>query len=175
MWCMSAADEERWLREAVIPDFGEPAADDREWRSWFHDTFLRFGPISGRQLWDLAIEAQRIAAADGCQRVAVDITRTTARAVFITAVEDDYSLRIACDGQHSNHDSGGFFAISAEEAAVEVASVAQDILMEEWSEVWPSCPQHSDAGLHPEWESGLAQWSCHRHGHIVAGIGALGG
>jgi hypothetical protein len=128
-----------------------------------HEVFATEGDLGGSALWARACKAQQEAAAAACERVAADVARTTGRIVTIQPVVTDYNVRISCDGEFSNHESG-FFVIGAEEAAVKVADTVREILVEEWGALWPQCKEH-DTALEPHAVDGSAVWDCARGGH----------
>jgi len=154
--------EQQWLLEVVIPELGEVQGED--WGDWLHELFSTQGAVGGSELRSLASAAQRAVAEGACRRVMADIARTTEQLITIALEAYDYSARIACDGEFSNHDSGGFFSIGSEEAACEVATITQDILVERWWTVWPTCTEH-DSGRHVELIAGEAAWLCRRGRH----------
>jgi hypothetical protein len=128
-----------------------------------HEVFATEGDLGGSALWARACKAQQEVAATACERVATDVARTTGRIVTIQPVVTDYNVRISCDGEFSNHESG-FFVIGAEEAAVKVADTVRDILVDEWGALWPQCKEHQTA-LEPYAVDGSAVWDCARGGH----------
>ena len=162
-------EEEQWLREVVVPEFG--AVDGDDWGDWLHQVFTTQGAVRGPDLRRLASAAQREAAETASRRVAADVARTTGHTVAIGVVVRGHNMRIACDGEFSNDDSGGFFSIGEEEAACEVADTVQDILLERLWKVWPTCTRH-DAGLHPDFIDGGAVWLC-RPGRHYTPVGDL--
>jgi hypothetical protein len=162
---------DQWMREVVMPEFGEALTED--WGDWLHQVFTTQGALRGPDLRRLASAAQHQAAEAASRRVAADVAQTTGLTVSIGLVERDGTMRIACDGEFSSDDSGGFFAIGDEEAAAEVADTVQDILLERLWRVWPTCPQH-DSGLHPDFIDGGAVWLC-RSGRHYTPVGELPG
>jgi len=161
--------EQQWLLEVVTQELGEVQGED--WGDWLHELFRTQGAVGGSELLRLASAAQRAAAEGACRRVMADIANTAEQLITIAPEAYDYSIRIACDGEFSNHDSGGFFSIGSEEAACEVATITQDILVERWWRVWPTCTGH-DSGMHVELIAVEAAWLC-RPGRHYTRIGKL--
>ena len=166
-------EEQRWLQEVVAPELGEPIVEWPAWRTWLHEIFETEGPLRGSALWARAHAAKERVATAACERVAADVTHSTGRSVTVQAVTSGYSIRIACEGAFSNHDSGGFFSIDAEQAAVEVADTVRDILVEEWWTLWPQCHEH-DGAMELDVVEGSAVWTCRRGGHSYP-VGELTG
>ncbi|RBY97107.1 hypothetical protein DQ237_05885 [Blastococcus sp. TF02-8] len=162
--------EEKWLRDVVLPELGEVDQRD-DWAEWLHQLYVARGAVDREELRRLASEAQRQAAETASQLVVADVARTSGQAVAVGPLVREHSMRIACDGELSNDDSGGFFAIGALEAACEVADTVQDILQERWWKVWPSCSQH-DSGMHVDLIGDEAVWLCRRGRHYTP-IGEL--
>jgi hypothetical protein len=157
------------MREVVVQELGEVRAED--WGERLHQVFTTQGAIRGPDLRRLASAAQQQAAEAASRRVAADVARSTGHTVVIGPVVSGHNMRIACDGELSNDDSGIFFAIGEEEAACEVADTVQDILLERLWRVWPTCARH-DSGLHPDFIDGGAVWLC-RPGRHYTPVGEL--
>ena len=101
------------VREVVVQELGEVRAEG--WGEWLHQVFTTQGAIRGQDLRRLASAAQQPVAEAASRRVAADVARTTGHTVAIEPVLRDHRMRIACDGELSNDDSSGFFAIGEEE------------------------------------------------------------
>ncbi|SNT00428.1 hypothetical protein SAMN04488107_4618 [Geodermatophilus saharensis] len=163
--------EQEWRQEVVRPELGEIGGVD--WGDWLHPLFTTQGAVSGPEVRRLSAAAQQAAAEAAGRRVAADVARTTGRVVAVTPVAGDHGLRIACDGQLSDHDSGGFFSIGDEEAACEVASLVQDVLVDRLWAAWPLCPEH-EYGLRADIIDRKATWLCRRGRHHTP-VGGLTG
>ena len=162
---------DEWMRSVIVSEFGEALTED--WSDWLYQLFITHGPLPGPDLRRLASAAQHHVAEAASRRVAADVAGTTGLTVAIELVERDGNLQLACDGEFSSDDSGGFFSIGEEDAAGEVADIVQDVLVERLWRVWPTCPLH-DSGLHPRSIDRGAVWLC-RAGRHYTPVGALAG
>lgn len=162
---------ERWLQEVVVPNFGFL---DQEWLDWLGEVHAQRGWVAAKELLALVLERQLEVGAAAVARVVADVEKSTGRVTRVVLVHEAYSVRVQCDGEFSNHDSGGLFAVTPESAAVEVAATVQDIVLEQWWQVWPVCPEH-DAGLHVDLLDRRAVWVCRLEQHVVAVVGQLHG
>jgi len=107
--------------------------------------------------------------------VTADIQSTTALGTIVTVRLDDPNLNQYRYGPEDGDLAHGFGPIEAAteaEAALVLAELAQDDVIEELWEPWPPCPGHGHPAQ-PVVRSRLAVWVCPTSGAELAQIGHL--
>lgn len=161
-----------WLRDVVAPAFGGPVLDRPDWRAWLSQLYEARGAVGTSVLRAAATTAQRQVAEEACQRVQADLAHTVRNAgPVVSVVAEAYGIRIAYNGELSNYDGGALFSVGLEEAACEMADVAQDEVVEDLLTTWPAFTKHAYVFLPKLLASGAA-WVCARGRHSIR-IGEL--
>ena len=161
-----------WLRGVVAPEFGDPVLESPDWRAWLSQLYRIGGAVGASELRAAATTAQRQIAEEACQRVQADLAHTVRSAgPVVSVVAEDFGLRIAYNGELSNYDGGALFSMGLEEAACEMADVAQDEVIEDLLTTWPACTKH-DYVFFPGLLPSGAAWVCARGRHSIR-IGEL--
>jgi len=112
---------------------------------------------------------------EAARLVTADIRRTTELRMIVTVNLDDPDLNQYRYGPEDGRLAHGFGPIEANteaEAAVVLADLAQDDIIEALWEEWPKCPGHSHPAK-PAVRSGQAVWICPVTDAQLAEIGYL--
>jgi hypothetical protein len=134
--------------------------------------FAEKGAVSEAEANEAMISTQLLLAREAVDLVLRDVERTTSLGRMSFDVRYDEAFETIVVSHQRSYQTPAIFSYRAPESVAEIADNMQDLIVDELSGAWPTCPNHR-SGLYAQVEGDDAVWCCRVGSHAVSVIGHL--